>query len=119
MALFNLTIYSVLKDTIVRLDVDFGDCRGQGYGGAQNFQGHVKGVAKRFKDNNPAAISMHCLAQCINLCLQEVTRSYKCIKEVLNFSMEAIQLIKLSPKCQVMFERIQKMEEPRAVSMGI
>ena len=33
--------------------------------------------------------------------------------------MEAIQLIKLSPKRQVMFESIQKMEEPRAVSMGI
>ena len=33
--------------------------------------------------------------------------------------MEAIQLTKLSPKRQVMFESIQKMEEPQAVSMGI
>ena len=33
--------------------------------------------------------------------------------------MEAIQLIKLSPKCQIMFESIQKLEEPRAVSVGI
>ena len=101
------------------MGLDFGDCRGQGYDGAQNFQGHVKGMAKRFKDDNPAAISVHCLAHCINLCLQEVIRSCKCIKEALNFSMEAIQLIKLSPKCQVMFESIQKMEEPQAVSMGI
>ena len=74
-------------------------------------------MAKRFKDNNPAAISMHCLAPCTNLCLQEVTRSHKCIKEALNFSMEAVQLIKLSPKCQVMFESIQKMEEPLEVTM--
>ena len=33
--------------------------------------------------------------------------------------MEAIQLIKLSPKRQVICESIQKMEEPWAVSMGI
>ena len=48
---------------------------------------------------------------CINLCLQEVTRSCKCIKEVLNFLMEAIQEIKLSHKHQVMLESIQKQEE--------
>ena len=101
----------VLKDSVVHLSLDFGDCRGQGDDGAQNFQGHVKGVAKRFKDKNPTAISVHCLAHCINLCLQKVTRSCKCIKEALNFSMEAIQLIKLSPKCQIMFESIQKSEE--------
>ena len=63
------TIYSVLKDSIVCLGLDFGDCRGQGCDGTQNFQGHVKSVAKRFKDENPAAISVHCLAHCINLCL--------------------------------------------------
>lgn len=113
------TIYSVLKDSIIRLGLDFGNCRGQGYDGAQNFQGHVKGVAKRLKDDNPAAISVHCLAHCINLCLQEVTRSCKCIKEALNFSAEAIQLIKFSPKHQAMFESIQNQEEPRTVTMGI
>ena len=84
------TIYSVLKDSIVHLGLDFGHCRDQGYDGAQNFQGHVKGVAKRFIDENSAATLVHCLAHCINLCLQEVTRSCKCIKEALNFSLEAI-----------------------------
>ena len=81
------TIYSALKDSIVRLGLDFTDCRGQGY---DVVQGHVKGVAKSFKDEHPAAISVHCLVHCINLCLQEVTRICKCIKESLNFSMEAI-----------------------------
>ena len=94
--LFNLiifstsdTIYSVLKNS---LGLDFGHCRDQEYDRAQNFQGYVKGVAKRFKDENPAAILVHCLAHYTNLYLQEVTRCCKRIKEVLNFSMEAIQL---------------------------
>ena len=75
------TIYSVPKDSIVHLGLDFGDCRGQRYDEAQNFLGHVKGVAKRFKDNNPAAISVHCLAHCINYSafrkLQEVANALK------------------------------------------
>ena len=69
----------VLENFIVCLGLDFGDCRGQGYDGAQIFQGHVKGVAKRFKGSS-AATSVHCLAHCINLHLQEVTRSCKCSK---------------------------------------
>ena len=67
----------VLKDFIVCLSPDFGDCGDQGYDEAQIFQGHVKGVAKRFKDNS-VATSVHCLAHCINFCLQEVIRSCKC-----------------------------------------
>lgn len=34
--------YSVLKDLMFCLSLNFGNCRGQGYDGAQNFQGHVK-----------------------------------------------------------------------------
>ena len=82
-------------------------CRGQAYDGAQPFQGHVNGVAKKFKNENPAAISVHCLAHCLNLCLQEISRSSKPIKDALNFSMELIQLIKYSPKRQAIFEAIQ------------
>ena len=32
------TIYLVLKDSIVRLGLDFGDCRGQGYDGLKIFK---------------------------------------------------------------------------------
>ena len=76
-------------------------------------------MSKVWPKDNPAAISEHCLAHYINLCLLEVTRSCKSIKEALNFLMEAIQLIKLSLKRQVMFESIQKQEEPRAVTVKI
>ena len=48
----------------VCLGLEYGDCRGQGYDAASNFQGHVKDVAKRFKDNS-AATSVHCLVHCL------------------------------------------------------
>ena len=57
----NIKYTRVLKNFIVCLGLDFGDCRGQRYDGAQIFQGHVKGVGKRFKDNS-VATSVHCLA---------------------------------------------------------
>ena len=77
------------------------------YDGASAFQGHVSGVAKRFKTDNPAAVSVHYLAHCVNLALQKVTRKVACIKDGLNFAMEVIQLIKFSPKRQVVFKSIQ------------
>ena len=46
---------------------------------------------------------MHCLAHCVNLCLQDIASDSKCIKEALNFAMEVIQMMKYSPKRQVVF----------------
>ena len=101
------TIHSCLKDSLLRMSLQIENCRGQAYDGAQPFQGHINGVAKKFKDSNASAISVHCLAHCVNLCLQEITRNSKRIKDALNFSMELIQLIKYSPKRQNVFERIK------------
>ena len=50
----------VLKDFIVCLDLDFGDCRGQGYDGLNFSMPYVQVVAKKFKDNT-AATSVHSL----------------------------------------------------------
>ena len=38
---------------------------------AAMMQGVHSGLATRIKHDNPAALSAHCLAQCLNLCLQE------------------------------------------------
>ncbi len=105
------TIYRSLDTSLVSLGFRIENCRGQGYDGASNFQGHVSGVGKRFLERNPAAIPVHCLAHCVNLYLQDVARDVTCIKDGLNFAMELIQLIKLSPKRQVLFETIKAQQE--------
>ena len=105
------TIHRSLKTSLTSLGLQLENCRGQAYDGASNFQGRVSGVAKRFQDENPAAVPVHCLAHCVNLCLQEVARKVTSIKEGLNFTMDVIQLIKLSPKRQVVFETIQAQQD--------
>jgi hypothetical protein len=105
-----IALHACIKDNLLRMGIMFDKCRGQVYDGASSFQGHINGVATKFKEENPAAISVHCMAHCLNLILQEVSRSSKPIKDALNFSMELIQLIKLSPKRQALFEAIQQQQ---------
>ena len=78
------------------------------------FKIFVSGVGMWFQDENPAAIPVYCLAHCVNLCLQEVARKVSSIKEGLNFAMEVIQLIKLSPKRQIIFETVRSQQESPA-----
>ena len=73
-------IHMSLKDCLLHLGISFEKYRGQAYGGASNFQGHVNGIARRFLNDNSTAIPVHCLAHCVNLSLQEVARCSKCIK---------------------------------------
>ena len=69
------TIHQTLKTRLLQLGISFEYCRGQAYDGVASFQGHVRGVAKKFEDVNAAAMSIHCLAHCVNLTLQEVART--------------------------------------------
>lgn len=100
-------IHITISQYLMSLGIPFKSCRGQAYDSASSFQGHINGVASRSLSENPAALSTQCLAHCVNLCLQELGRSVKSIKEALNFCTELIQLIKCSPKRQVVFEKIQ------------
>lgn len=112
-------IYQSLKACLQQFGIPFENCRGQAYDGASSFQGHINGVAKRFEDENNAALSVHCLAHCVNLTLQELARSIKSVKEGLNFAMDVIQLIKYSPKRQVIFETIQLSQQDTPSTSGI
>ena len=67
------TIHKCLKDSLVSLGFQFQNCRGQAYDSASNFQGHaIFWSGKSFQVDNTAAVPVHCLEQCVNLCLQEV-----------------------------------------------
>ncbi|XP_025084928.1 zinc finger MYM-type protein 1-like [Pomacea canaliculata] len=107
--LIQIMAHSILR--CVLADIRQANCaevRGQAYDGASTFQGHISGVAKRFRDEVPSAISVHCLAHSVNLVLQETARKTKIIRDALDFAQEIIQLITLSPKRQVLFDTIQK-----------
>ena len=44
------TLVSVIKDTLIRMNLSLGHCRGQFYDGASNMAGSIGGVAKQLRD---------------------------------------------------------------------
>ena len=55
------TIFSVIRDLLIRCEVPLQLCRGQAYDGAANMHGKQSGVAAKMLDDNLAAIPVHCL----------------------------------------------------------
>ena len=78
-------------------------CRGQAYDGASNMAGWKSGVATRIANEEPLAIHVHCLAHCVNLCIQDVISQCKPIKDALDLVFELVGLIKYSPKREQVF----------------
>ena len=68
------TIYSVIKDLLIRCEIPLQLCRGQAYDGAANMLGKRSGVAARILDENAAAILVQCFGHCLNLTLQDAGR---------------------------------------------
>ena len=101
------TIFAALKDVLLRCILPFNTCRGQTYDGAANMSGHLRGVASRFKKEEPAALYVHCFAHSLNLCLQDASRSCTSVHDSLELVMEIVKLIKFSPKRTTLFNTIK------------
>ena len=92
-------------------------CRGQAYDGAATMQGVRNGLAARIKRQNPAAISVHCFAHCLNLCLQEKGRKIPFIRDALDTVRETAKLIKFSPKRVHLFSQNLSQSETPGVNI--
>jgi hypothetical protein len=61
-------------------------------------QGKRSGVATRFRNEQPAAIPVHCFAHSLNLYLQDAGRNLACIRDALETVREITNLIRHSPE---------------------
>lgn len=101
------TLFAALSDVCIRCILPFEKCRGQAYDGAANISGHLHGVAARVKQEQSAALHVHCLAHSLNLCLQDAARACTSIRDILHLVMELVQLIKWSPKRSSLFQQVK------------
>ena len=92
------TLHSVVLAMLTRCSLNLEMCRGQAYDGAATISGVRSGLSTRIKKENPAAVYVHCLAHCLNLCLQEEGKNIPLIRDALDFVKEVGKLINLSPK---------------------
>ena len=54
------------------------------------------------------ALYVHCLAHSLNLCVQDVLKMCKLLRDTLDFIQNLVQLIKFSPKRLHLFEGLKK-----------
>ncbi|CAN7980597.1 unnamed protein product [Ixodes pacificus] len=78
------TLYSAIKDMILRLGLDFHCLRGHCFDGAANMSGRFSGVQKRIRDSEPRSLYVHCSNHCLDLVLQEASRSCDIIGDALS-----------------------------------
>ena len=61
------TLADVIWNFLVKIGLDPLMLRGQGYDGASNMSGHIRGVAARILAKNPLALYTHCSNHVLNL----------------------------------------------------
>ena len=81
------TLTDTLKDVLVRCILPLSQYRGQAYNGASAMSGCVRGVATQIKNEQPAAFHVHCLANCLNLGLQDAARICHPVRDSLELIM--------------------------------
>ena len=112
-ATYALTITAVIKDILICMSLPLSLCRGQAYDGAAVMQGKRTGVATRLKEEEEAALPVHCLAHSLNLCLQDAGRKIQVIHNGMDVVKEIVKLIKFSPKRKTLFSyKLQDNDQP-------
>ena len=98
-------ICHAIKDVLIRCSLPLSLCRGQAYDGASNMQSCRKGVATQIKGESPSALSVHCFAHKLNLCLQDVGKQLVFLRDALEVVREIAKLIKFSLKRASLFSQ--------------
>ena len=92
------TLFSTIKDVLIRCSLPITHCIGQAYDGASNMSGVRNGVQALMKKESDLCLYVHCFAHSLNLCIQEVTRKCELLRNCMEFILQLVQLIKFSPK---------------------
>ena len=121
--LFNLpnttseTLFTVVKDILIRCSLPLSLCRGQAFDGAANMLGKRSGLVTRIRQEIPSALPVHCLAHSLNLCLQDAGRQLPFIRDALDTVKEIAKLIKISAKRSHLFS--EKLAQPDISGVSI
>ena len=111
------TLYEVVTDILTRCGLPLPMCKGQALDGASNMQVKRNGLAVKIKKEVPAALSLHCLAHCLNLCLQDAGRKVTVLRDALELVLEIAKLIRFSPKRAHLFSKNLAESESEGVTI--
>ena len=90
---------------------------GQCYDGAGAMKGRRAGLKTLVQQENPLALYVHCYAHCLQLAVQDLTKSLPVIQSALDITSEIAKLIKSSPKRESMLNTLTSSIEGPSVRM--
>ena len=102
------TLFSSLKDVLLRMNISLHNCRAQCYDGASNMVGARSGVATLIQKEEPRAILVHCYGHSLQLAVSDTVKQIKPMSDALDTTNEISKLLKYSPKRDTLFEKIKK-----------
>ena len=91
-------LVSIIKDTLVRMNLSLSKLRGQCYDGASNMRGVKNGAAKQLQVVESRAIYIHCYGHSLSLAVSDAIQHCKLMKTSLETTHEITKLVKYSPR---------------------
>ncbi|KAF0294043.1 Zinc finger MYM-type protein 1 [Amphibalanus amphitrite] len=93
-----LVLSTVIKDALLRMELDLKQLRGQCYDGAANMSGKFKGVQALIKQEEPRAVFVHCTAHRLNLAVQDCMDGVRPLRDTIQETGRMIGFFRDSPK---------------------
>lgn len=101
------TLFRILKDVLLRSNLNIQHCRGQCYDGASNVAGMYNGVQAKVLEVSPSALFVHCNNHNLNLAFQDSTSGIPACRDAISFIRELVTMIRESPKRLGIFAQFQ------------
>ena len=102
------TIVRVIKDVMLRLNIQLENCRGQTYNGASNMLGKISAVATQILSEQPKAVVTHCHGHSLSPAVKDLTTNCKVLSDTMSTVAKICVFIKHSPKRENVLARIRE-----------
>ena len=98
----------MIKDVLIRMNLNISKLRGQCYDGASTMKGHKSGVSTQISRIEPRAVYTHCYGHSLNLAVSDALKGSKVMKDALETVHEITKLIKYSPRREGIFQKLKE-----------
>jgi len=100
-------IVVVIKDTLIRMNLNLKRSKGQYYDGASAMASSHKGVAIQISSEVPRTLFTHCYGHALNLAACDAVKKCKVVQDAMDAMYEKSKLIKHSPKRDAIFTKLK------------
>ena len=101
------SLVPVIKDTLLRMNLNLNQCHGQCYDGASNMAGPHSGIATQIATLEPCAVYTHCYGHALILAVGDTVQQCKLLRDTLDTCSEISKLLKYSPQQDTVFEKLK------------